>query len=63
MRYLTTQQAAQELGVSQRRIQAMIHDGRLVAQRLGPYWVITHEQLEKVRVRKKGRPPKKKKPS
>jgi excisionase family DNA binding protein len=53
---LTTAQAAARLGVSVRRIQAMISAGRLAATRFGAVWVITPAALKAVAVRRPGRP-------
>jgi len=51
-------QAAQELGVSPRRIRKMLADGKLPGQRLGREWVIDPRDLERVRLRRQpvGRP-------
>lgn len=53
---LTTQQAADELSISRRRIQAMIVAGRLTATKRGRDWIIRAADLERVRVRQPGRP-------
>jgi excisionase family DNA binding protein len=53
---LTTAQAAARLGVSVRRVQAMISAGRLVATRVGRDWLIAPEALAPLRMRKPGRP-------
>lgn len=59
---MTTDQAAKELGVTRRRIRAMIKAGRLRATRFGQKnWMIQSKELEKVRDRKPGRPPGKRK--
>lgn len=55
---LTTTQAARELGVSPRRIQALIASGRLPAELIGRDWHIEARDLKAVRVRKPGRPAK-----
>jgi len=54
-----TQEAAERLGVSQRRVVALIRDGRLKARKIGPVYVIDERSLETVRERKPGRPAKK----
>jgi len=56
---LTTKEAARELRVSVRRIQALIGAGKLPAQKIGRDWIISKVDLDLVRVRKPGRPPKK----
>jgi excisionase family DNA binding protein len=53
---LTTKQAAAALGVSLRRVQALINAGRLKAERVGRDWLIPARALEQVRERKPGRP-------
>lgn len=56
MIYLTTQQAAEALGVTRQRIGAMIRAGRLRAERAGHTWLIKPAWLDAVRDRKPGRP-------
>jgi excisionase family DNA binding protein len=56
---LTTDQAAESLGVTRSRIIAMINAGRLKASKFGTQWVIDQKDLAKVRNRKPGRPKKK----
>lgn len=46
-----------ELGVSRRRVQAMIHAGRLAALRPGNEYLVEPGALDKVRDRRPGRPP------
>jgi excisionase family DNA binding protein len=53
---MTTHEAAKALGVSVRRVQAMIKSGRLPAQKVGRDWWITAEDVEKLKDRKVGRP-------
>lgn len=53
---LTTKQAAAALGVTVRRVQAMIKAGRLAATKAGRDWLIEPDALDAVRVRKSGRP-------
>jgi excisionase family DNA binding protein len=62
MKLLSTQQAAEKLGVSLRRVQQMITEGSLPAERVGRDYVIQEKDLEKVTTYgKPGRPPKEKK--
>jgi excisionase family DNA binding protein len=56
MKLLTTTDVAEKLGVSQRRVLALIKDGRLPAQRLGRDYLIEETDLKLVRNRKPGRP-------
>ncbi len=58
MALITTSQAAQQLGVSVRRVQALIKARRLPAERIGRDWLINESNLERVAERKPGRPPK-----
>jgi excisionase family DNA binding protein len=58
MKLLTTQESAERLGVTVRRVQAMIRDGRLPAEKMGRDWFIKEEDLELVADRKPGRPKK-----
>ena len=57
--FITTKEAAKKLGVTVRRVQALIKAGRLSAQKMGRDWIIRKTDLDKVRVRQPGRPPKK----
>jgi len=50
--------AAKALGVTPRRVLALIQSGRLPARKLGRDWIISDRDLKKVMVRKPGRPPK-----
>jgi len=60
---LTTKQAAERLGVSERRIRAMIKEGKLRAHQLGREYAIEETALKGVRTYgKPGRPPKGKNP-
>jgi excisionase family DNA binding protein len=54
-----TIKAAKALGVSPRRVLALIKSGRLPAQKLGRDWIIKSSDLKLVSIRKPGRPPKK----
>ncbi len=56
MKLLTTADVAEKLGVSQRRVLALIKDGRLPAQRLGRDYLIDESNLKLVKNRKPGRP-------
>lgn len=59
MNYLTTNEAADELGVNASRIRQLILSGVVQAQKAGRDWLISPEELEKARSRaKRGRPPK-----
>lgn len=49
-------EAAESLGVSSRRVRALISDGRLRAHRVGALWMIGRSDLNQVRERKPGRP-------
>lgn len=56
MNMITTTQAARKLGVSERRVRALIKGGRIKANRFGRVWAILEESLEAVKYRKSGRP-------
>lgn len=56
MTLLTTAQAAERLGVTRWRVNALIKAGRLKAQKMGQIFLIEEGDLEAVRVRKPGRP-------
>jgi len=58
--YLTTQEAAKKLDVSVRRIVALINSGNLPSSRIGRSHVIKETDLELVKDRRPGRPPKEK---
>jgi excisionase family DNA binding protein len=55
---LTTPEVAERLGVSTRRVLALIKDGRLPSQQFGRDHLIKESDLSLVEVRKPGRPPK-----
>lgn len=57
-RLLTTPEVAEKLGVSVRRVQALIKSGRLPSQQFGRDHVIKESDLRLVEDRKPGRPPK-----
>lgn len=58
MERLTTKQASEILGVSQRRVIALIEQGKLKADKFASVYTIAEKDLEAVRSRKNGRPPK-----
>jgi excisionase family DNA binding protein len=55
---LTTEQAAERLGVSARRVQQLIKSGRLPAREFGGSYMILAADLKQVEMRPPGRPPK-----
>lgn len=55
-RLLDTSQVAAILGISRRRVEALIVDGRLSAEKVGRDWLIRPEDLDRVKVRRPGRP-------
>ena len=55
---LTTEEAAQALGVTPSRVRQMIRSGQLPAKRFGKAHLILESDLEVVRERPIGRPPK-----
>jgi excisionase family DNA binding protein len=55
---LSVRQAAAALGVNRQRVQQLIESKRLPAQKVDTYYVIREVDLELVRERKAGRPPK-----
>ncbi len=59
MKILNTQEAAEKLGVSLRRVQQMITQGSLPAEKVGRDYVILEKDLSGVKTYgKPGRPPK-----
>jgi excisionase family DNA binding protein len=54
MEYISTKEAAKRLGVSYRRLLALIESGRLPAQKLLRDWFILPEDLKKVEYRPYG---------
>lgn len=58
MKRLTTKQAGEALGVSQRRVIALIEQGKLKAEKFASVYTIAQKDLETVRNRKNGRPKK-----
>lgn len=59
MALLTTSEAAERLGVTRWRVNALIKAGRLKAEQKGQIYLIDERDLKAVMVRKPGRPPKK----
>ena len=57
---ITTKEAAENLGVSMRRVTALIKEGRLPSKQIGREHLINKADLELVRERKTGRPKKEK---
>ncbi len=57
---LSVIEAAEKLGVSRIRVNQFIDEGRLPAQKVGRSYVIKESDLELVKDRKTGRPPKSK---
>jgi excisionase family DNA binding protein len=53
---LTTEQAAEQLGVTAQRVRAMVKAGRLPASRFGKSIVIRQQDLKPIMDRKPGRP-------
>lgn len=58
---ISSKEAAEKLGISIRRVQALITDGRLPAQKIGNSYVVNEKDLELVSERTPGRPSKNKK--
>ena len=54
---LTTQEAAERLGVTSIRVRQLISGGRLPAEKFGRDYMIKEEDLKLVEGRKPGRPP------
>lgn len=61
MEFLTTKQAAEKLGITPRRVQALIEAERLPATKFGRDYQIREKDLKLVEERKVGRPRKAKK--
>ena len=55
---LTVSEAANELGLSPRRVHDFINEGRLPAEKFGSYYLIKRADLELVKNRTTGRPKK-----
>ncbi|MFL6281915.1 MAG: helix-turn-helix domain-containing protein [Pyrinomonadaceae bacterium] len=58
MDFLTTKQVAERLGITPRRVQALVTAGRLPAQKIGRDYLIKEADLKFVEIRKVGRPKK-----
>jgi excisionase family DNA binding protein len=58
MEFLTTKQAAEKLGITPRRVQALIEAGKLPATKFGRDYSIKEKDLKLVEDRKVGRPKK-----
>jgi excisionase family DNA binding protein len=56
--YITTKECAEKLGVSVGRVQQLIADGRLPAVKVGNTNLVKESDVELVRERTNGRPPK-----
>jgi excisionase family DNA binding protein len=57
-RMLTTPEVAERLGISTRRVLALIYAGRLPSQQFGRDHLVKESDLKLVEDRKVGRPPK-----
>ncbi len=55
---LSVKESAEILGVNRQRVQALITEERLPAQKIGNSYVIKESDLQLVKDRKTGRPPK-----
>ncbi len=58
MGLITTSEVAERLGVHRSRVQVLIQEGRLPAQRFGKVYLVEEADLKLVRDRKPGRPKK-----
>jgi excisionase family DNA binding protein len=56
MNLLTTKEVAERLGVTVRRVQALIQAGRLPAQKVGRDFLIQEKDIKLIEDRKPGRP-------
>ena len=63
MALLSTEQAAERLGVTQVWVRAMIAKKMLPAQKVGRDWIIDEKDLAKLDRKPVGRPSKEKKPA
>jgi excisionase family DNA binding protein len=59
MGLISSAEAAERLGVHITRVQVLIREGRLPAQKIGRTYVVNEDDLKLVKDRKPGRPPKK----
>jgi excisionase family DNA binding protein len=57
MSLISTQDVADRLGVTIARVQQLIWEGKLPAQKIGRTYIVEEADLEKVKNRKRGRPP------
>jgi excisionase family DNA binding protein len=57
---ISSKEAAEKLGVSLRRVQALITSGKLPAQKIGNSYVVQEKDLNLVKERSPGRPKKQK---
>jgi excisionase family DNA binding protein len=59
MKLLTTSEAAQKLGISERRVRQLINEGKLKAHKLGRDYAVEESAIESVKTYgKAGRPSK-----
>lgn len=58
MALITTQQAAERLGIHITRVQQFIRQGRLLADKIGRDYLIDERDLDALVVYERGRPPK-----
>lgn len=58
--WITTAEVAEILGITIRRVQALINSKRLPAEKVGQIWLIRASDVALVRKRKPGRPSKRK---
>lgn len=58
VKLLSTSEAAAELGLTVGRVQQLIWEGRLPAEKIGNRYVVKDTDLKLVRGIKRGRPPK-----
>jgi len=58
MKFLTTAQVAERLGVHRTRVNVLIREGRLPAQQFGRAYLVDEKDLALVSERTVGRPPK-----
>ena len=59
MKLLTTAQVAEQLGVHRTRVNILIKEGRLPAQKFGRAYLVQEKDLQLVSERRVGRPSKK----
>jgi excisionase family DNA binding protein len=58
MKLIGTKEASERLAVSQQRVQALIKNGQLPAEKVGRDWLIKESDLKLVQDRPPGRPSK-----